>query len=282
MKTEYRFGLIGRNIGYSKSASIFQAALDLLGTPGEFVNYDLEPGTFDAEFSALLQSGVDGFSVTIPYKQKVIAHLDELHPVASALDAVNSIALHDRRTIGFNTDRDGFAYPLRPYSDRLKHARAVVYGYGGSAKAAIYALYSEFELSEFVVVGRDPAKLRAFADSLRKLLPKLSLDLCPMPERRSIDRERIEILVNCTPVGGWNDPDSSLFGESFRWPNRKIYYDLNYNKGNKIVEAARDSGQIAINGSAMLVAQALRSLQIWTGLEVDFDPVFERVFGKDA
>ncbi len=58
-----------------------------------------------------------------------------------------------------------------------------------------------------------------------------------------------------------------------------IYYDLNYNEDNKIIGSARQSGAVAIDGSTMLVWQALRSFDIWTGLQVQFEPVYRAVFG---
>ncbi|MCK4632309.1 MAG: hypothetical protein KAT79_03510, partial [candidate division Zixibacteria bacterium] len=79
--------------------------------------------------------------------------------------------------------------------------------------------------------------------------------------------------------GGWNSPESSPFPTGFNWPQGKIYFDLNYNTDNQLVAAARSVGMIAIDGSMMLVGQAIRSFNIWTGEDVNFDEVYRRVFG---
>jgi shikimate dehydrogenase len=96
---------------------------------------------------------------------------------------------------------------------------------------------------------------------------------------KSVMDDQPDIVVNCTPVGGWNSPESSPFAIGFNWPQGKIYSDLNYNTDNQLVAAARSAGMIAIDGSMMLVGQAIRSFNIWTGEDVDFDNVYRRVFG---
>ena len=88
----------------------------------------------------------------------------------------------------------------------------------------------------------------------------------------------LDIIVNCTPAGGWNQPDGSPLPESFSWPAGRIYYDLNYNQGNKVLIEARSAGLRCIDGSSMLVGQALQSYYLWTGHRVAFDAVYKDVF----
>ncbi len=88
-----------------------------------------------------------------------------------------------------------------------------------------------------------------------------------------------DIVVNCTPMGGWNHPTESPLPGWFDWSSSRLYYDLNYNGDNHLVAAARASGVETIDGSAMLVAQALQSFYIWTGRKLTFEPVYAEVFG---
>jgi shikimate 5-dehydrogenase len=60
----------------------------------------------------------------------------------------------------------------------------------------------------------------------------------------------------------------------------RIYYDLSYNPDNKLVATAQEAEVVAIDGSAMLVGQALRSFHIWTGTKLPFEPIYEDVFGR--
>jgi len=279
MKSELKFGLIGHNVGYSRSADIFHAILDIKDINGRFDVFDLSPEDFDHDFPELLREPIDGLSVTIPFKNTVIPHLHDIAPVAQALDAVNSISVRDGKTCGFNTDCYGFGLPLRQYADRLKHRTAIIIGCGGAARAATYSLYADFEVRRFLVVGREISRLRQFQSLLTGQIPGMEMEVCTVARAGMLKDEEYEIAVNCTPLGGANHAEASPLQNWFNRRKGKIYYDLNYNAGNQPVKQALEKGMTAIDGSAMLVGQALRSLSLWCGIEQEFDPVYRAVFG---
>ena len=89
-------GLLGRKLGHSYSPAIHA----LLGDY-EYALYEKEP----EELTSFLCDGDwNGINVTIPYKQAVIDHLDEVTPIAKQLGAVNTIQRQDGKLIGTNTD----------------------------------------------------------------------------------------------------------------------------------------------------------------------------------
>jgi len=270
----YRFGLLGHNIGYSKSREIFRAAFEISELSGTFDFFDLSPRRFDEGFEEIVRKRFDGLSVTIPFKRRVLEHLDDVHPVASALEAVNST--------GFNTDCYGFSLPLRSYSDRLKHGHALILGCGGGARAAAYALYTDHEVRRFTIMGRTKVRLKRCRQSLSAHLNNAVIETLHIDESHFEHPETYDIVVNCTPLGGPNLPEASVLPESLAWSRGRLYYDLNYNPDNSAITAARAAGLPTIDGSAMLTGQALRSLEIWTGETVAFDAVHEAVFGASA
>jgi len=274
---KFRFGLIGNNVTYSKSADIFKALFEQHQIDGSCEVFNIKPDEFSQKFQAITDSAVDGLSVTIPYKKEVIAHLDEVAPVANAIEAVNSIRLIDGKRFGYNTDCFGFSYPLREYSEKLKHSKAIIFGAGGAAKAILYALFTDYEIKDFTVVARDMNKLQQFKDSIVADIDRLEIKLQSF-ENIELS-ERYAICVNCTPLGGWNMPDVMPFPSKCDMSNIKIYYDLNYNADNKCMNYAQSKTHHTINGSAMLVAQALRSFYLWTGIKTEFEPIYKRVFG---
>ena len=275
----FKFGLIGRNIGYSKSADIFKHIFEIEKIDGSFENFDLEPTNFANEFQTVLDKGISGLSVTIPYKSRVIPLLNDVSPVARSLDAVNSIAIRDNKLFGDNTDIIGFALPLKPYVQQLKKKHALILGCGGSAKAAIYGLHTDFEISQFTVLGRSSNKLAEFSRSLENIVLESNINTGILTDFKFDSPDKFAIVVNCTPLGGWNHPNESPFPSGFKWEMTQIYYDLNYNSDNRIVREASKNNVVALNGSQMLVGQAIRSFEIWTGQTVIFDEVYERVFG---
>ncbi len=280
MKDQYTFGVVGHRISYSGSPKIFQSIADILRFKHTFELHDIAPDDFDVEFPIVLKSGIDGFSVTIPHKNSVMPLLNEIDPAAEQVGAVNSVCVRDGRSIGFNTDGDGFAVPLEKHRNDLKSGVALLVGAGGAAKAVAHCLHNRFAVNRFIVLGRDAVKLDAFCDSLSNNFSGTDIVFVRLDDYDSVAREDYSIVVNCTPLGGWNHPDESPFPANFNWLPEAIYYDLSYNARHKIVESARQKGLTAYDGSAMLIGQALRSLYLWTGLEVEFEPVYKAVFGQ--
>jgi len=281
MTDQYHFGLVGHNVAYSKSSEIFQAIFDYLKIAGRFELFDIRPERFADDFQKLASSGVQGLSVTIPYKKEVIPYLNDLDPVAQALQAVNSIHLNGDRQCGFNTDCYGFSLPLRSHHEPLKKGSALILGCGGGARAVVYALYTDYEIKSCTVVGRDSERLRSFKQSLSGQLPNIEINTRRIGTGKPPGRDTWDIVVNCTPLGGFNHPDESPLPAWLDWSAMRIYYDLSYNPDNKLVAAAQEAEVVAIDGSAMLVGQALRSFYLWTGTKLPFEPIYKDVFGVE-
>lgn len=276
MKPNYKFGLIGHKIGYSRSPGIFDAIYNYLGVDGTFENFDLAPHDLKAAFEDKTFMGVTGLAVTIPHKKTVIDLLDKIDPVAELLQAVNSIAFQKDGTYGRNTDWIGFAGPLASLKEQIESRSAMILGCGGGAKAALYSLYTIFGLRKFNVVVRNIAKAKESLSDLQAVLNDAEFDFV---DNNSLPSAAI--IVNCTPLGGWNYPDQSPLPEDLALNSSTIYYDLNYNVDNRTVARFHEQGITTIDGSAMLVDQALESFRAWTGDEVPFDPIYKAVFGKE-
>src|SRR5690606_31684923 len=119
MEKEYQektrnFGLLGRNISYSFSRQYFSDKFRKEGLNATYVNFDL------ADISQLQQvlaenPELEGFNVTIPYKEEVLPFLDLIDPIAEKIGAVNTVKiLKDGRLQGYNTDYVGFSEAIKP------------------------------------------------------------------------------------------------------------------------------------------------------------------------
>ena len=280
MTHKNHFALIGRNVAYSKSEDIFKAIFKLVGGPGQFDLFDVEPADLGSRIKTLALNGVSGFSVTIPYKSAVIKYLDDIDPVARALEAVNSVCVDNNRLLGYNTDCYGFGIPLSEHNERLKHGHALILGCGGAARAVLYSLYVDLEVRRFTVAGRCRSKLTEFTQKLGSRFERVKIDKAPLDTVSLQNNQKYDLIVNCTPLGGWNHTEESPLAPSFDFTRCRIYYDLNYNRDNKIILAAREAGVTVVDGAAMLVGQAIRSFDIWTGQRVPFAPIYEAVFGS--
>ena len=111
MPTKRIYGLIGKNIEYSFSRNYFNNKFNELKlNENKYENFDLSDIT---EFKKIDLSKIIGFNVTIPYKQDIIAHIDEVSDDALKIGAVNTIKIINKKLIGFNTDHIGFSKSLK-------------------------------------------------------------------------------------------------------------------------------------------------------------------------
>ncbi|UCC45545.1 MAG: shikimate dehydrogenase [Candidatus Zixiibacteriota bacterium] len=280
MTNTHRFAVVGRNIGYTCSPRIFHAIFAHCGEAGEFGVSDVEETDLAATIERLTLDGVTGLSVTVPYKTSVLKYLHEVDPEARALEAVNSIMLRDRRLIGFNTDHLGFSLPLMPFTAQLEQGRVLVIGCGGAARAIVYSLHKNFEISRVTVVGRQESKLAVFKSHMESQFQGLHITAARFDTLNGLLQTGYDLVVNCTPLAGANHDDMPVFREGVRLDNTSFYYDLNYNENNRMIEAARRHGVTAIDGSMMLVGQAVKSFEIWTGQKVPVMPIHDEVFGS--
>ena len=98
---------------------------------------------------------LDGFNITIPYKQAIIPLIDELSPESCRLGVANTVTREEATLTGWNTESMGFAAPPKRSASARGARRAVVFGAGGSARAVIAALL-ELEAQVTVVARRHP------------------------------------------------------------------------------------------------------------------------------
>src|SRR5262249_25585792 len=126
------FAVIGRPVAGSLSPAMHNAGFAALGLNAVYV--PIETRDLDGLPDFAGEIGLRGASVTIPFKQEVLALVNDVAPTAAAAGAVNTIAIRDGRWIGSNTDADGFMEPLRARVPNFRGLRAIVLGAGGAAR----------------------------------------------------------------------------------------------------------------------------------------------------
>ena len=90
--------------------------------------------------SKIRKNEIFGVNVTVPYKTKIIKHLDLLSDDANATQSVNTILKKENKIFGFNTDVDGFELSLLNYIDKIRNKTVLILGAGGVAPSIIYVL----------------------------------------------------------------------------------------------------------------------------------------------
>jgi shikimate dehydrogenase len=203
--------------------------------------------------------GIRGFGVSMPYKLEVIPLLDELSPVAARIGAVNTIVNTDGRLVGHNTDEGGALHALEEVRP-LTGARALLVGAGGAARAIACGLVRRgVNLS---IANRDRRKGAKLADEMGA---------------RSVDAQEVEragdydIVINATSVGMAEVDSASPIPEG-AIRQGMVVMDIVYKPlETKLVTAARARGAKAIHGGRMLLHQAARQFELYTGRTAPLD-----------
>lgn len=239
-----KYGLIGRDIGYSFSKTFFTTKFEKEERKDSYVNFDIENIGLLPEI-VRKHSDLKGLNVTIPYKTEVIPLLDRVDKEAQKIGAVNTIKiLADGTLVGYNTDHYGFAKTLSDLLP-LKHKTALILGSGGASRAIEYVLKAmEFK---YLVVSRGKKE---------GTLPysKLTRDVI----------ESHCLIVNCTPLGTYpNILECPKLPYQFLGKNH-VLYDLIYNPSeSEFLKRGFIQGARVQNGLKMLEFQAKKSWSIW-------------------
>ena len=260
-------GIIGWPVEHSLSPAMNNAAFSALGLDYCYVPLPVAPGRLKGAVEGLQALGFVGANVTVPHKEAVMAHLDEVTSEARAIGAVNTIVIQDGRFIGYNTDWRGFLAALRDGGFAPEGKRAVVLGAGGAARAVVYALGTA--KAEIVILNRTLSRAEALVRGLSPLFPLISLVPLPLNEEILLEQAAVaHLLVNATPLGMWPEVEGSPWPEGLAFPSHLTVFDLVYNpRRTKLLDQAEAAGAKAISGLGMLVHQGAEAFRLWTGVD---------------
>lgn len=259
------YGILAGNTSYSMSPYIHNAAFKAAGLNSVFVPLqvtDLDkfirrmvrPATRDVELN------FRGFSVTNPHKQSIIGYLDGIDEAARNIGAVNTVKVVDGKLRGYNTDAEGFIQPLKNKFGDLADARVAVVGAGGAARACILALKQEG--ADVTLVARNHAQ----AENLSTRFDVKFSKLTTVDGQPTTVYSEFDIVVNATPLGTIGEQQEQTAANAEQLGGVKLVYDLVYNPAEtRLISEAKAAGAAALGGIEMLLAQAVRQFQIWTG-----------------
>ena len=241
-----KFGLIGFPLGHSFSKKYFTEKFSREGIQG--CQFELYPLASIQEFPQLFASepGLEGLSVTIPYKEQVIPYLDGLDPACAQIGAVNCIRIRDGKKIGFNTDYLGFKQSLQSWLGS-EIPNALVLGTGGASKAVQQAL-RDLGVS-FRIVSRSQQEGQLTYAELKEQPQWLASH---------------PLIINTSPVGTYPQVEDmpNIPLEQLHAAHR--VYDLVYNPPiTRLMQECIARGGASKNGQDMLELQAEAAWSIW-------------------
>ena len=260
-------GVIGSPIGHSLSPVMHNAALHEMGSNFVYVAFPIDESVLSTGIAGLGAIGVQGFSVTIPHKQAIMAELVHISELATAVGAVNTVWKTAQGWYGTNTDVEGFVSPLREMNRDWSEENAIILGNGGAARAVVVGC-AELGFKSIQVIGRNSNKLQDFIASFNNfesVASKLTVNTWDVLDSAI---ENADLIVNSTPIGMAPNTNASPLTaiQSQKIQNGAIAYDLIYTPNpTEFLKQAKVQGATAIDGLEMLVQQGAAALKIWTG-----------------
>lgn len=277
-----KFAIIGHNIAYSVSPAMHNAAYNDLGLPHTYGLIDEEDVATIVASDFWVDPAFRGMSVTIPHKQAIMPHLDELSDAAERIGAVNTVIVDtsgDGRTLrrGDNTDWIGIYNPLKARlggdASSIKGGAALILGAGGTARAAAYAA-TQLGL-ERVYYNRTPSKAQELADAFGGTVvgdlsgasdgndqkSKTLGDICKEKDLK------VRVVLSTLPAAaGFELPEWLAADKS------TVVFDVNYKPyWTPLLRQAEAAGLDVVRGSEMLWEQGVGQFELWLDQDAPYD-----------
>ncbi len=244
------YGVIADPVVHSLSPTVHNRAFRRRRVDACYLPFRVEPKRLKDFFELVAGLPIQGLSVTIPHKRKVMDYLDSVDKLAERIGAVNTVYRKNGKLHGVNTDAAGVIIPL---SKRLplKGANVLIVGYGGAARGAAFALLDQG--AKVTISGRDLTK----AESLAK---DAGANVEPFENLAQLG---FDALVHATPVGMHPNVLDNLFPEEIP---AEIVFDMVYNPlETALIRSAASKGKTVIEGLEMFLEQAAAQFELWTG-----------------
>ena len=258
------FGLIGHPVRHSLSPAMHSALFERLGLDAVYLAFDVHPDRAAGVADAIRTLKLVGVNLTIPFKERVMPHLDRITIAAQEAGSVNVVTNVDGFLTGYNTDGEGLLRALElEHGWRPDGARCLILGAGGAGRAVGSSL-----ANAGAARGGFPNRTRARAESAAQHLINFfpatafgAADLDPESMRRLAPRT--DLVVNC--LGGAGATRVAMFPVD-ALPTSAVWYDTNYWMANPpALKECRARGLRTCVGLGMLLHQGALSFELFTG-----------------
>src|SRR5271156_191974 len=256
------YGVVGDPIAHSLSPAIMNAAFRRENVNAVYLA--LHAKVLKDLLTCVREIPIHGISVTMPYKEAILPHLDNTDSHSAKIGACNTVVrAQDGKLYGFNTDAAGIVRPLERRLSTLQDAKILVLGAGGAARAAVFGLRERG--AEVYILNRSAAA----AQKLARRGHARSI------KRADLKKYAFDVIINATPVGMGNTRETPLQEKEI---NARYVFDMIYDPAEtRLLQLAKQRGAQIIPGIEMFVHQAARQFEIWTGKPAPQDDMLQVV-----
>ena len=270
-------GIIGYPLSHTLSPLMHNFIYQKLGIDVEYKKWEISPNNLKSHIEKINNENFIGANITVPYKEKIVPLLDEIRNEAKFTGAVNTIVKNNNKLIGYNTDVYGIEQTL---DIKLKNDvinNAVIFGAGGAAKAAFFVLLQR-GLNNLTIVNRTKSNALKMISKFNNV--NCDQTIITLNEKSQIKSACLsaDLIINTTILGmkgsGYEDisPIDSTFIDS-----NSVIFDMVYNPTKTpLIKIALERNANIIEGLDMLVYQAIKSIELWTGIRPSFDDMYSK------
>jgi shikimate dehydrogenase len=268
---KYKLGIIGYPLGHSISPVIQKAGLQSLGLDADYDVMETSAEDLLDRLKYVRVNGYHGFNVTIPHKIPISFFVNDMDDYSNIAGCINTVKINgdNKELYGYNTDIYGFKSAI-PADVDLQGKSACVLGTGGASRAASVGLI-EKGVKTIHFYTRNIINAEKTLNYLRTKFPNVRFEshqiqnVTTMPETA--------IIVNATPIGmkGYAADMTPLSDMTIKSLDKStVIYDIVYNPlTTEFLKSAERAGLRTVEGLDMLLYQAQRAIQIWTGKTPD-------------
>ena len=249
-----KYLVIGNPIKHSLSPELHnhwikQNNINAIYEKKKFNNDELENLILDIK-----KENIHGANITVPFKNAVITHLDELSDEAHKTQSVNTIYLKNKKVVGYNTDIEGFIIAIKKTNFDFNNKKIFILGAGGVVPSIIYASI-KMGCSEIIISNRTKNK----AEKLKNIFRNVKIVNWG-------DIPNFDVVINATSLGLNKDDKINL--DFTKVGKNKLFYDVIYNPDQTdFLKTAKKLGNKYENGRLMFIYQAVSAFKLWHGIE---------------
>ena len=277
-------GLLGSPVAHSISPMMHNDSFRELGLDWVYLCFDVGPDRLGEVVNAFRSMNVYGFNLTMPDKEAVIPHLDELSLAAELIGAVNTVKNEDGKLIGHNTDGIGYIQSVSAVGWDIRGKEMTLLGAGGAACAiAVQAAIDGVSRLHLVSRrGRSWEKAGRLVEQINKKTG-CQADLTDLADGSRLRRclETSSLLTNATSVGMAPQADATPIPDTSMFHPGLLVSDVIYHPSKtRLLREAQRAGCPVCNGMYMLLYQGAAAFKIWTGQEMPVELIRERYFSR--
>ncbi len=272
-------GVVGFPIEHSLSPVIHNFYLNTLKINGYYDKYSIPIDNFEQSIKNLiLNEKLQGFNITIPHKERILALCDHLSNTAKNIGAVNTVKiLENGKIYGHNSDGEGFIKNLTNQIPKFnfKNCNCLVIGAGGASRAIIYSLI-KMQVAKIFISNRTTKNIYKIIEDFKNLSALNKVEIIPI-ELSQLKNfiTNLDLIVNSSPLGMHGQPPLELDLSIAK--KNTVIYDIVYKPlMTKLLIDAKKNNLPIVTGIGMLIEQAIIGFEMWFGQKPQYNYELEK------